>query len=342
MATRKDATMEQDRRGLRLSWGSAILTLLVFILALATATSTHWATRGQDTHFGPWKACQGNFCSSTVGGSSVLKTTWASLVAGICSVTCTILLGVATFLSPIIIMMHSTQTKVFIKFRHATLAKMVCTAAAAFCSVISLVCWVLEALVFVASSGSYVSFGWGFYTQIFVVIIGWGVGALSSLEWTKSRKLGGDPTVYGRDPEGKNAITISNPNVADSLENGTKPTNGHLIAGTSSRSSGRSSHRNTNGVAMTRTSGQPYMIQPNGHTNGRSSGRGQNGSRPHQYDPKAIPLRSSLRRKPKPEAPTSGEDTTDTSTGIPNPAFQPGSPTLKKKTVRIHTQSTAV
>lgn len=166
------------------------------------------------------------------------------------------------------------------------------------------------------------------------------MGAISGLEWTRSRKLGGDPTIYGRDPGGHNAITISNPNVADKLENGSKPVNGSIKAGTSSRSSGRS-HRNSNGVAMTRTSGQPYMIQPNGHANGRTNGR-HNGERPHQYDPQAVPLRSSLRRKAKPQAPISGEDTTDTSTGIPNPAFQPGSPTTKKKTVRIHTQSTAV
>lgn len=70
------------------------------------------------------------------------------------------------------------------------------------------------------------------------------------------------------------------------------------------------------------------------------------------FDPTRTPLRSSL-RKPKqtpvvpstPDSVTTVDSTDGAPTeegGIPNPAFAQSSPVLKKKKVRIHTQSTAV
>ena len=151
-----------------------------------------------------------------------------------------------------------------------------------------------------------------------------GVGAGIEFGW--SRKLGGDPTVYGRDPEGTAATTISNPSFRDSSRNG------HAKTGTQ-RSSGRV-HRNSNGVAMTHFSGQPYMVTTNG-TNGHLAR--PNGGLKVAFDPNRTPLRSSL-RKPKPAPP---EDAPDGSLGIHNLAFTQSSPVAKKK-VRIHTQSTSV
>lgn len=162
-----------------------------------------------------------------------------------------------------------------------------------------------------------------------------GVGAGIEFGW--SRKLGGDPTVYGRDPEGTAATTISNPSFRDTRNGHAKTgsqTGSHTSSHTGShRASGRV-HRNANGVAMTHFSGQPYMITANG-SNGHLART--NGGLKVAFDPNRTPLRSSL-RKPKPAPP---EDAPDSSLGIPNLAFTQSSPPAKKK-VRIHTQSTSV
>lgn len=156
-----------------------------------------------------------------------------------------------------------------------------------------------------------------------------GVGAGIEFGW--SRKLGGDPTVYGRDPEGTAATTISNPSFRDTARNG------HARTG-SQRASGRV-HRNANGVAMTHFSGQPYMITANG-SNGSNGHVARTNGGPLlkvAFDPNRTPGRSSL-RKPKPAPPV---DAPDSSLGIQNYAFTQSSPPAKKK-VRIHTQSTSV
>lgn len=166
-------------------------------------------------------------------------------------------------------------------------------------------------------------------------MIGVVVGVGAGIEFGWSRKLGGDPTVYSRDPEGTAATTISNPNFKDTR-------NGHAHHGKPSSSTGSSRgrgsqrgsrvHRNSNGVAMTHFSGQPYMITANG-SNGHIGGR-PNGI--VAFDPNKAPLRSSL-RKPR----LSSDDGPDSSMGIQNMAFAQSSPVLKKK-VRIHTESTPV
>lgn len=157
------------------------------------------------------------------------------------------------------------------------------------------------------------------------VLLGVVAGVGAGIEFGWGRKLGGDPTVYGRDPEGTAATTISNPSFRDTR-------NGHAKTGSHAghRSSGRV-HRNANGVAMTHFSGQPYMLPTNGHM------ARTNGGMKLAFDPNRTPLRSSL-RKPKPAPP---EDAPDSSLGISNLAFAQSSPPAKKK-VRIHTQSTSV
>ena len=50
-------------------------------------------------------------------------------VAGVGSAAAATLLAVAAFMCPLLVMMHLSSTKVLFKFRHATLAKVVCIGA---------------------------------------------------------------------------------------------------------------------------------------------------------------------------------------------------------------------
>lgn len=328
--------MERDRRGLRLSAGGAILTLFAFVAACVATASPHWAsfTGAMNGHFGPWRACQASQYGYDNCSGQWFQSTWASLVAGMGSAVCAALLAVATFMCPLLISMHVTSKKMLIKFRHATLAKMVCIAASVLCGFVSVLFFVLEVFIFRVGqqSGLYVALSWAFVLQVVAMILSVVAGVGAGIEFGWSRKLGGDPTVYNRDPEGTAATTISNPNFREPTRNGHVQTvNGSQRArGGSQR--GRV-HRNSNGVAMTHFSGQPYMITANGsngHTGGRTNGK-------LAFDPNKTPLRSSL-RKPKPPPP---EDAPDSSMGIQNLAFTQSSPVAKKK-VRIHTQSTSV
>ncbi|KAG0712613.1 hypothetical protein GWK47_018116 [Chionoecetes opilio] len=310
-------------------------------------------------HFGPWLVCQGDMFVTCTSYSSRFQSSWSTKVAGVGSAAAASLLAVAAFMCPLVVMMHLSAARVLFKFRHATLAKVVCVGASVLCGLVSLVFFVIE--VFISKSGiSYglvITLSWAFYLQVrsqathtsllhggvtplppvltyfspqvLSVLMGVVAGVGAGIEFGWSRKLGGDPTVYGRDPEGTAATTISNPSFRD-LPRG----NGHAKTG-SQRNSGRV-HRNANGVAMTHFSGQPYMITANG-TNGANGHPPRPNGMKLAFDPNRTPLRSSL-RKPKPAAP---EDAPDSSMGIHNLAFTQSSPVAKKK-VRIHTQSTSV
>ncbi|XP_063840269.1 uncharacterized protein LOC135089030 [Scylla paramamosain] len=320
--------MERDRRGLRLSAAGGALTILAFVAALAAAAAPNWANfaGAMSGNFGPWMVCSGDYYVTCTSFSSRYQMSWKIKVAGVGSALAAALLAVAAFMCPLLVMMHLSSTKVLVKFRHATLAKVVCIGASVLCSLVSLLLFLIE--VFISKSaisyGLFITLSWAFYLQVISMVVGVVAGVGAGIEFGWSRKLGGDPTVYGRDPEGTAATTISNPSFRDSR-------NGHAKSG-SHRSSGRV-HRNANGVAMTHFSGQPYMITANG-TNGHA---GRANGMKVAFDPNRTPLRSSL-RKPKPPPP---EDAPDSSLGIQNLAFTQSSPVAKKK-VRIHTQSTSV
>lgn len=102
----------------------------------------------------------------------------------------------------------------------------------------------------------------------------WVAGGLSSAEWQKSRKLGGDPTMVNRDPQGIHAHTISNPHFKEDQPSPVKSTKNttELVPVTKKPKAAvltpMEVHRNTNGVAMTHLSGQPYMLTTQNGSNG--------------------------------------------------------------------------
>lgn len=324
--------MERDKRGLHLAAGGVILTLLAFVAGLVAAVTSNWATftGAMSGNFGPWSICQDahNVCRRV---SSTFPSTWASSVTGAGSIGCAILLGIAAVLAALILWMHITFKKCIVKFRHATLGKMVCIAAGALCGFLSIIFFVLEIFIFGVGSrsGLYVNLSWSFYLQLISLAVCIVAGAGAGIEFGWSRKLGGDPTVYTRDPEGTAATTISNPHFR---ENGHANHHANRSSSRNSSSRGRS-HRNANGVAMTHMSGLPYMVTANG--NGHLGYRNNGGV---AFDPNKTPLRSSLKRSKVPNS----EDSADATTmGIQNLAFTQSSPPSKKK-VRIHTHSTPV
>ncbi|KAK7074425.1 hypothetical protein SK128_023805 [Halocaridina rubra] len=285
-------------------------------------------------HFGPWTSCRSGQYGYELcqGVSTILQPSWAIRVSGAGSIGCTILLGVAGFLAPLIVTMHISFKRTLVKFRHATLGRMVCTAAGALCGFVSIIFFVLEVFIFRIGqqTGIAVELSWAFYLQLIALALAVIAGAGAGIEFGWSRKLGGDPTVYTRDPEGTAATTIGNPNFK---ENGHANHISRSSSGRNSGTRGGRGHRHTNGVAMTHMSGMPYMVTANG--NGHISNSRSNGG--IAFDPNKTPLRSSLKRSTKP--PT--EDSVDSSMGIQNLAFTQSSPPSKKK-VRIHTHSTPV
>lgn len=111
-------------------------------------------------------------------------------------------------------------------------------------------------------------------SQVLGMLALWVAGGLSSAEWQKSRKLGGDPTIRNRDPQGLHAHTISNPHFRDeqpspikkvpavtAKETPVKKTTAKVL-------SPMDIHRNQNGIAMTNLSGQPYMMTTQNGSNG--------------------------------------------------------------------------
>lgn len=62
--------------------------------------------------------------------------------------------------------------------------------------------------------------GWAFFLQILVILIEVLLTVAASYDLVMSRRLGGDPTFYSRDPSGSGALTYSNPSFKDDVGRG--------------------------------------------------------------------------------------------------------------------------
>lgn len=91
--------------------------------------------------------------------------------------------------------------------------------------------------------------GWAFYVHMVLIAAEVALTLVAAYDFILSRRLGGDPTFYSRDPSGSNALTYSNPSFAGE-DNGTahiKPsTNGHSN-GAASRSNNHLPHKSPTG-----------------------------------------------------------------------------------------------
>lgn len=92
--------------------------------------------------------------------------------------------------------------------------------------------------------------GWTFYLQMLVIALELILTLVSTYDFVLSRRLGGDPTFYSRDPSGSGALTYSNPSFKDDAGRGVsaaRPTNGSASITSLNSTVSSSSIRSSNG-----------------------------------------------------------------------------------------------
>lgn len=98
--------------------------------------------------------------------------------------------------------------------------------------------------------------GWAFYVHMVLIGAEVALTLAAAYDFILSRRLGGDPTFYSRDPSGSNALTYSNPSFAGEDPAHIKhSTNGH-----------------SNGAGTRSSNPQPHKI-PSGRTSPHRSTR---------------------------------------------------------------------
>lgn len=124
--------------------------------------------------------------------------------------------------------------------------------------------------------------GWTFYLQMLVIVAEVFLTLAAAYDFTLSRRLGGDPTFYSRDPSGSNALTYSNPSFTDDSSRG--------VGGGRPVSNGTSS---SSGSLSSIISGSSVRSAPNGSSHHKHP---VNGSRIHNASHKSSSGRSSPHR----------------------------------------------
>ena len=112
--------------------------------------------------------------------------------------------------------------------------------------------------------------GWAFYVHMVLIAAEVALTLAAAYDFILSRRLGGDPTFYSRDPTGSNALTYSNPSFAGE-DNGTahikSSSNGHSNGAASTSGGHHLPHKSPTG----RTS--PHRSSRSGTTSSNISSR---------------------------------------------------------------------
>lgn len=139
----------------------------------------------------------------------------------------------------------------------------------------------------------YLSRGWTFYLQMLVIVVEVLLSLAAGYDFILSRRLGGDPTFYSRDPSGSNALTYSNPSFKDDAGRGVTAVGGNNRPGSSNGSTTSSSSLNST------ISNHSVRMAPNGnkHNHHNSS---SNGSRVHNASNSRSPSGRSSPHKVRP------------------------------------------
>ncbi|XP_039279094.1 uncharacterized protein LOC111051995 [Nilaparvata lugens] len=263
-------------------------------------------------YFGPWQICKQLLYGRTKCGNEVtrFRPVVAVKVSGYMASASTLLLFFFCVLSVLQLAMVTSRDKVVLPYSSAVTTKLVL---ALISTLLAIMAGGLFALQTDDTENDFVvSRGESFYIQVVLIILNFMLFIAALYDVLFSRRLGGDPTMSSRDPNGVDATTFNNPGFLDK----------------------RSSH--PGGISMTDASGKPYSRSgTNGSVATLSTTISSNGSTVGSIT--KSPLRSSL-KKPRPA--------NNNGIGIQNPGFSGSSPTPSRngnvKKVRIQTQSTAV
>ena len=137
----------------------------------------------------------------------------------------------------------------------------------------------------------YLSRGWTFYLQMLVIVVEVLLSLAAGYDFVLSRRLGGDPTFYSRDPSGSNALTYSNPSFKDDAGRGVTAVGGGRPGSANGSTTSSSSLNST-------ISNPSVRMAPNGnkHNHHNSS----NGSRVHNASSSRSPSGRSSPHKVRP------------------------------------------
>nr|CAH0099833.1 unnamed protein product [Daphnia galeata] len=213
-----------EKRNLRVSALAEGLAAIALILAIVTVISPYWGRFSNEGspnsgdlvtgYFGLWTICkdlpQGrSFCGLNITAFNL--STW-TFIAGVIAVVSVISLGLAALLGVCLLLMLKTQERVCLPYRPAVVARLVLSALAALMSTTAI------ALASIRTDERLpygLSRGWTFYLQMLVIATEVLLTLASTYDLMLSRRLGGDPTFYSRDPSGSGALTYSNPSFKD-------------------------------------------------------------------------------------------------------------------------------
>ena len=121
--------------------------------------------------------------------------------------------------------------------------------------------------------------GWTFYLQMLVILVEVLLTLAAGYDFVLSRRLGGDPTFYSRDPSGSNALTYSNPSFKDDAGRGVTAVGG---GGGRPGSSNGSSSTSSSSLNSSTLSNHSVRMAPNGNKhNHHHQNSSSNGSRVH-------------------------------------------------------------
>jgi len=208
-------------------------------------------------------------------------------------------LGVASVVGVCLLLMLKSQERVCLPYRPSVVMRLV------LCTVSVLMAVVATALASIRPDERLpysLLNGWTFYVHILVIVVEVLLTLCCVYDFVLSRRLGGDPTFYSRDPSGSNALTYSNPSFTsdDQTSSRVRNSNSSLSStassvraipnGSSSNGSRLQQHKSLSGRMSPHKSPSgrtsPHRIRPgsgrlaNGSSKGgrSSSGRGSRGS----------------------------------------------------------------
>ncbi|XP_055607163.1 uncharacterized protein LOC129754920 [Uranotaenia lowii] len=287
--------------GLKPSIYAVLVTCLGFLCLVISATAVGvpiWAyydgveERG---YFGPWRKCQTLNYRERCGDVGRFQPSGVVFTSGLFAVAACGLFGIFCVLSILQIAMISSRDRICMKYTSLITLKLVLVVLAALLSLASAVLFALQTDD--TRAGFRITRGISFYLQIVVVGLALALLALAMYDKILTKRTDGDPTMI---VTSNGSTTYNNPGF-----------------------------RETNGIAVTSSSGRPYSSINGSVQSMNTTVTTMSASTIGSVT--RTPLRSSL-KKPRPQ---NGDGL-----GIRNPGYSENGGTIKK--VRIQTHSTEV
>lgn len=250
--------MESKRR-LKVSALAEGLSATSLALSVVTVASPYWGRFSNEEssssgdrvtgYFGLWTVCkdlaQGrSFCGLNITAFNLSTYTF---IAGVIAIASVIAVGAATLIGVCLLMMIKTGERVCLPYRPSVVTRLVLAVVAVLLSTVA----IATASILPVSHLPYSLYrGWTFYLQMLVIALELALTLVSTYDFVLSRRLGGDPTFYSRDPSGSGALTYSNPSFKDDAGravSSARPTNGSSSITSLNSTVSSSSIRSSNG-----------------------------------------------------------------------------------------------